>query len=181
MSTGKTAPPVISVVGSSGVGKTTLIEKLIPELMRRGVRVGTVKHHKHEFEMDRPGKDSWRHRRAGARVSIISSPAQIGITMDADHDHSPGELLPFLAGVDIVLAEGYKRGDTPKIEVFRPDVHREPLCKNDTRLVALVCDVDVSVGVPRFSPEDIRGLADFLVSSFNLINAVPDKTRKAAV
>ena len=181
MSTGKTAPSVISVVGSSGVGKTTLIEKLIPELTRRGVRVGTIKHHMHEFEMDRPGKDSWRHRRAGARVSVISSPAQIGITMDVDHDHSPGELLPFFTGVDLVLAEGYKRGDTPKIEVFRPGVHKEPLCKNDARLVALVCDVDVSAGVPRFSPEDIRGLADFLVSRFNLIKSVPDKTRKAAV
>ncbi|HUU81381.1 MAG TPA: molybdopterin-guanine dinucleotide biosynthesis protein B, partial [Acidobacteriota bacterium] len=84
--------PIVLFVGSSGSGKTTLLEKLIPELTRRGLRVGTIKHDVHGFEMDQPGKDSWRHKHAGALASIISSPHQIGEVMDVDHDHSLDEL-----------------------------------------------------------------------------------------
>ncbi len=115
----KNEPPVISIVGFSGSGKTTLLEKLIPELTRRGIRVGTIKHHLHDFDMDKPGKDSWRHKQAGAVVTIISTPSRIGMSMDVDHDHKPHELVPFFDGVDIILTEGYKRGDNAKLEVFR--------------------------------------------------------------
>ena len=98
----RTIPPVVSIVGYSGSGKTTLIEKLISALKQRGLRVGTIKHDVHGFEMDRPGKDSWRHKQAGASATIITSPRQIGMVMDADHDHHPMELLPLMAGMDIV-------------------------------------------------------------------------------
>ncbi len=166
-----TEPAIISVVGSSGAGKTTLLEKLIPELIRRGLRVGTIKHDVHGFEMDRPGKDSWRHKQAGAAISIISSPYQIGMVMDVDHDNHLDELSPLLSGVDIILTEGYKGQEKTKLEVFRPEAHSEPLCKDDAHLIALISDAPVDLGVPRFSPDDREGLADFLISHFNLVPA----------
>jgi len=161
-------PPITSIVGKSGSGKTTLIEKLIPELKRMGLKVGTIKHDVHGFEMDSPGKDSWRHKQAGSATTIISSPSRIGMVMDVDHDHSLDELKPFLSGVDIILSEGYKKGDKPKVEIFRPEVHRQPLCRDDGSLIALLTDADLDLGVPRFATDDVRGLADFLVRHFNL-------------
>jgi len=165
----QSGPPIVSIVGSSGSGKTTLLEKLIRELADRGYRVGTIKHDVHGFEMDRPGKDSWRHKQAGAVAAMISSPRQIGIVMDADHDHHPDELKRLFQNVDIVFTEGYKRGDKPKIEVFRTGLRTEPLCSDDDHLIAWVTDTEIDLGVPRFSLEDIQGLADFLTSRFDLI------------
>lgn len=162
-------PPIVSIVGPSGVGKTTLMEKLIPELSGRGYRVGTVKHDVHGFEMDRPGKDSYRHKHAGAEVTIISSPKQIGMVMDVGHDYHLDELKKFLLNMDIVLTEGYKREGRPKVEVFRPEVHGELLCKGEDQLIALVSNVPVDSGVPRFSMNDVKGLADFLTAYFKLI------------
>ena len=165
-----TEPPIVSIVGPSGVGKTTLLERLIPELTGRGYRVGTIKHDVHGFEIDRPGKDSWRHKHAGAQVTVISSPNQIGMVMDVDHDHHLEELKRFLLQMDIILTEGYKRGGSPKVEVFRPEVHGELLCKGEDQLVALVSNVAVdTAGPPRFSMDDIKGLADFLIAYFRLI------------
>ena len=160
--------PIIAVVGFSGTGKTTLMEKLIAELTQRGFRVGTVKHHPHTFKMDQPGKDSWRHKRAGSRVAVVSSPCQIGMVMDVDHDHPLDELARFFSGVDIILTEGYKRENKPKIEVYRPEVHNEPLCRNDGNLIALVTDANVDLGVPRFSTGDAKGIVGFLIRHFEL-------------
>ena len=179
MFTGKTEPPIISIVGFSGSGKTTLLEKLIPELTRRGIRVGTIKHHLHHFEMDNPGKDSWRHKQAGAAVSIISAPSRIGMSMDVDHDHTPQELAPLFAGVDIILTEGYKRGDNAKLEVFRHEVHEKPVSQGDKNLMALISDAQVDIGVPRFLTDDMEGLADFLIHHFNLVQTVTPTKRKA--
>jgi len=160
--------PIVSIVGFSGSGKTTLLEKLIRELTTRGYRVGTVKHDVHGFEMDKPGKDSWRHKQAGAVATIISSPRQIGMVMDVDHDLQPDELKRFFPNVDIVFTEGYKEGDKPKVEIFRAGLRDEPLCKDDNHLIALVTDRTVELGVPRFSLDDIKGLGDFLVSRFDI-------------
>ena len=160
--------PMVSIVGNSGAGKTTLLEILIPELTRRGYRVGTIKHDVHGFQMDKPGKDSWRHKQAGASTTLISSPKQIGMVMDVDHDHSPMELIPYLADMDIILFEGYKRAKQPKIEIFRPEVYPEPICRDDQFLIALVSNAEIDMGVPRFLLEDIRGLADFLTDHFEL-------------
>ncbi len=161
-------PAIISIVGPSGSGKTTLLEKLIPELIRRGLKVGTIKHDVHGFDMDRPGKDSWRHKRAGAEVSIISSPNQVGMVMDVDHDNRPIELAPLFTNVDIVLTEGYKTAKNDKIEVYRPKIHPELLCRDDDHLVAVVSDVPVDIKVPRFPLQQVEKLADFLVAHFNL-------------
>ncbi len=158
----KSLTPIIAVVGRSGAGKTTLLEKLIRELKQRGLRIGTVKHDVHGFEMDKPGKDTWRHKEAGALTTLISSPYQIGMVRDVDHDHDLDELVPLFKDVDLILAEGYKRSKKPKIEIYRPEVHQEPLCREDDHLIALVSDMALDLGVPRFSLGDTRGLAEFL-------------------
>jgi len=164
----KATPPIVSIVGNSGSGKTTFLEKLIPEIKRRGLKVGTIKHDVHGFEMDKPGKDSWRHKQAGASTTIISSPYKIGIVMDVDYDHEPDELLPLFKGIDVILAEGYKRGDKPKLEIFRSEISKDPLCKNDNNLLAFISDEDIDIDVPRFSTNDTRKVADFLIAHFNL-------------
>ena len=163
-----TTPPLLSVVGKSNSGKTTLLVKLITELRKRGFRVGTIKHDVHGFEMDRPGKDSWRHKEAGSLTTIISSPYQIGMVKDVDHDHHPNELLSLLSGMDIVLAEGYKRGNWPKIEVFRSEIHEAPFCGGDPYLLALISNDPIDLGVPRFPPDEMEELAEFLIEHFRL-------------
>ena len=180
MSSGNTEPPVICIVGSSRTGKTVLLEKLIPELNRRGFRVGTIKHNHHDFEMDRPGKDSWRHKHAGAAVTVISSPYKIGVVMDVDRDHSLEELARFMGNVDIILAEGYKGENMPKIEVLRSGRNRDPLLKEDEHLVALISDAPVDLDVPRFSSNDIRTLADFLITRLNPVSGMSTPHRKVA-
>lgn len=169
---GSGAPPIVSIVGKSGSGKTTLLERLIPELTGSGLRVGTIKHDVHGFEMDRPGKDSWRHKQAGSVATMISSPQKIGMVMDVDHDHTLDELSLFFPPVDIILTEGYKRQTRPKVEIFRREAHAEPLCTSDPHLIALVSDENLDLGVPRFATGDTRGLARFLVRYFHL-NAIP--------
>jgi molybdopterin-guanine dinucleotide biosynthesis protein B len=158
------APPLLCIVGYSGSGKTTVTVGLIETLKKRGLRVGTIKHDVHGFEMDLPGKDSWRHKQAGSATTIVSSPKQIGMVMDVDHDHHPLELLPFLAGMDIVLVEGFKRAPLSKIEVFRPETGNLPACKGDRNLIAVVSAVPLNWGVPRYSPNDIEGLCDFILA-----------------
>ena len=177
----KNTPPIISIVGLSGTGKTNLLERLIPEFTRRGFRVGTVKHHRHRFEMDQPGKDSWRHKHAGAALAIISSPYRIGMIKDVDHDHRPEELAPFFCGVDIILTEGYKQDHNPKIEVFRPKADGgEPILRDDVHLVALVSDAKVDLDVPKFSTDDIEALADFVIDNFNLTPPALNQQLEAA-
>lgn len=159
--------PIISIVGRSDSGKTTLLEKLIAELRRRGYRVAVVKHDTHGFEIDRKGKDSWRLKNAGAHAVIISSSEKIALISDADHDHRLAELRDlYLRDFDIILSEGYKTDKEPKIEVFRKDVHPEPLCTEKDELVAVVSDDDVELNAPRFGLDDVKKLTDFIESRF---------------
>lgn len=171
--------PVVAIVGNSGSGKTTLIEKLIPVLKKRGLRVGTIKHDVHGFSIDRPGKDSWRHKEGGASMVLLSSPRQVAMVRDVDHDTPLDELGSYFSGVDIILAEGYKRGNKPKLEVFRPEAHGKPVCANDNTLVGMVSDVPVDCGVPRFMLNDAEGIAAFIVSHFDLAIS-PEHARKEA-
>jgi molybdopterin-guanine dinucleotide biosynthesis adapter protein len=166
-------PPLISIVGYSGAGKTTLIEKLIGEFTRRGYRVGSIKHDVHGFEMDKPGKDSWRHKQAGTCTTLISSPYQIGMVMDVDHDHSPDELRKFFNNVNVILTEGYKKQNRPKVEIFRSEIHDEPLCRNDDNIVAVMSDISVELKARRFVLGDVVGLVDFLVEKFRLTRGIP--------
>ena len=115
--------PIVSIVGKSETGKTTLIERLIPELMRRGYRVGTIKHHGHDFDIDHEGKDSWRHQQAGAQITVLSSPRRVAVLEKVGKDHEIEELRDkYIGNVDIVLTEGFKKNLLPKIEVFRAEL-----------------------------------------------------------
>ncbi|MDX9821963.1 MAG: molybdopterin-guanine dinucleotide biosynthesis protein B [Syntrophales bacterium] len=155
--------PIISVVGRSNAGKTTLIERLIAELLRRGYRVGTIKHNRHGFEIDHEGKDSWRHRKAGAAVTVIASPAQIAVVEDAERDYGIAELAErYIRGVDLVISEGFKKNNLPKIEVWRPSEHQEFLCEAKDNLIAIASDQPVERGVPRFALDDIPGITDLI-------------------
>ena len=178
--TPRTIPAVISIVGYSGSGKTTLIEKLISALKQRGLQVGTIKHDVHGFEMDRPGKDSWRHKQAGASATIITSPRQIGMVMDADHDHHPLELLPLMAGMDIVIVEGFKKANLPKIEVFRSENGKPPACRGDKNLIAVVSNTSLDWGVPRYADDDVEILTDFIIQKAGL-NDIANRLCERAV
>jgi len=164
----KAFPPIVTFVGKSNSGKTTLIEKLLPELSNLGLDVGTIKHDVHGFDIDIPGKDTWRHRKAGAKRTVISSPTKVAFIQDVDHDHSLDELVVYFQGLDLVLTEGYLRESKPKVEVFRDAVQPEPLCQGDRNLIALVSSALLDLKVPRFLPEDTAGLASFLKSHFRL-------------
>lgn len=158
-------PPVLSIVGKSDSGKTTLIEKLIPELKRRGYCVGVVKHAHHGFEMDRKGKDSYRHRKAGAAAVMIASPGQIAMIKDSPDD-SLDHLVAYFADVDLLITEGFKQDRAPKIEIFRSQRHRHPACLEDDTLIAMVSDTPFDLERPCFGPDDIEAIADFIVSVF---------------
>jgi molybdopterin-guanine dinucleotide biosynthesis protein B len=158
-------PPIISVVGKSDSGKTTLIEKLIPELKKRGYRIAVLKHAFHQFDMDKEGKDSWRHKAAGADTVIVASPGRIAMVKDDDFG-TLDSLASYFQDMDIVITEGYKREHKPKIEVFRAAAHKEPLCRGNSDLIALVTDSDIDLNVPRFGLEDIKALADFIEKAY---------------
>ncbi|MDF1592035.1 MAG: molybdopterin-guanine dinucleotide biosynthesis protein B [Desulfobacterales bacterium] len=178
---GKTLPPVVAVVGYSGAGKTTYLEKLISTLTQRGLNVGTIKHDVHGFEMDKPGKDTWRHKKAGARTTLISSPFQIGMVRDVDHDHGLDELATLLTGMDFILAEGFKRSSVPKLEIYRPEAYKDPICLNDRNLLALISDAPLDLGVPRYRLGDIDGVAEFLISRFKVAPKAPEIQQEAAL
>jgi molybdopterin-guanine dinucleotide biosynthesis protein MobB len=155
--------PIISIVGSSNSGKTTLIERLIPEFVKRGYRVATIKHHGNDFQIDHTGKDSWRHKEAGAHTVVISSPQKVALVEDASHDHSLEELAArFIHGVDIIIAEGFKRAKHPKVEVFRKGVHPHPLAPELENVIAVVSDDPLPLDIPCFNLNDISGIVDVI-------------------
>jgi len=159
--------PIVSIVGTSDSGKTTLIEKLVPELVRRGYRVATIKHDVHGFDVDREGKDSWRHKQAGAHTVVISSPQKLALIRDVDHDAELGELRDrYIQDVDIILSEGFKRNSQPKIEVFRKEKRRELLCTKEDNLLAIATNEPFHIGVPCFDLDDARGMVDLIEEKF---------------
>jgi molybdopterin-guanine dinucleotide biosynthesis protein B len=155
-------------VGHSNAGKTTLLEQLIRELTARGRRIGTVKHHFHgPVEVDVPGKDSWRHRRAGAVAVALASPNTVFVVRDtAETEPLEAIVHRALGGVDLVLTEGFKAGPMPKIEVNRTAQDIPLLCGPDDHLVAVVTDRPLEVPVPRFGLNDVAALADFIEREF---------------
>src|SRR5512139_3141645 len=159
--------PIISIVGKSDSGKTTLIEKLVPELTRRGYRVATVKHDVHGFEVDREGKDSWRHKQSGAHTVIISSPQKVALIRDVEKDSTLDEIRKrWVQDVDLLISEGYKNDVQPKIEVFRKEKHKKLLCTKKDNLVAIVSNRKFNVGVPCFQLDDMKGLSNFIEKEF---------------
>ena len=159
--------PIVSIIGKSNTGKTTLIEGLIREITHRGYRVATIKHNRHGFEIDHEGKDSWKHRRAGAHLTVIASPEQVALIEDTKKDYTIAELRDrYIREVDIILIEGYKKNPYPKIEVYRKEISARPLANREDNLIAIVTDDPVTVDVPRFHKEDIVELSDLIVDLF---------------
>lgn len=159
--------PIVSIVGKSDSGKTTLIEKLVPELTRRGYRIATVKHDVHGFEVDREGKDSWRHKQAGAHTVVISSPKKVALIRDVEKDLTLEEIRErLIQDVDLILSEGYKKDVQPKIEIFRKEKHKKLLCTKKDNLIAIVSDKKFRVGVSCFFLDDIRGVAEFIEKKY---------------
>jgi molybdopterin-guanine dinucleotide biosynthesis adapter protein len=157
------AIPIISIVGKSGSGKTTLVEKLIPELKKRGYRVGTIKHNVHGFQIDHEGKDSWRHKKAGADLTIISSAHQIALIEDVNGDMSIDEIREkYIKNVEIILSEGFKGNPFPKIEVYRSALKRDLLCKKEDNLLGIASDTDINIGVPCFDINDAKSIVDLI-------------------
>jgi molybdopterin-guanine dinucleotide biosynthesis protein MobB len=160
----------VSFVAKSGTGKTTLLEKVIAELKGRGYRVGAIKHDAHRFDIDHPGKDSHRMTAAGADTMLISSPEKLAVVKR--HAASPpiGELIAaYFGDVDIVLTEGFKLSDLPKIEVHRRERSSTLLCRGDERdptLIAVASDEPLELDVPVFDINDAAGVADFIVTRF---------------
>ncbi|HWR40908.1 MAG TPA: molybdopterin-guanine dinucleotide biosynthesis protein B [Patescibacteria group bacterium] len=153
--------PVISLVGRSNSGKTTYLEKLVAEMKHRGYRVAVIKHDVHGFEMDKPGKDTWRHAQAGADVVCISSPQKMAMIKKVEQELLLDQVLDYIDGVDIIFTEGYKRENKPKVEVFREAAGYEPLCAKED-LLAMVTDRHLYDDVPEFGLDDPAPLANFL-------------------
>jgi molybdopterin-guanine dinucleotide biosynthesis protein MobB len=155
----------VSIVGRTNSGKTTLIERLIPALARRGCRVATIKHHHHgDFQADHPGKDSWRHAQAGAIATALAGAQRLAVFQRVETELSPEQIARFfVVRPDLVLTEGYKDSLFPKVEVVRQAQGVEPLCRKDDQLIALVSDRAWDLGVPRFGLDDAEGLAEFLI------------------
>ena len=158
-------PPIISVVGKSESGKTTLIEKLIPVLKQRGYRIGIIKHAFHDLELDKKGKDSWRHKSAGADTVMVASPRSILMIKD-NRDDTLDTLKTFFKDMDLVITEGFKKENKPQIEVFRKARHDAPLSAGNHNLIALVTDSAIDLKVPRFGLDDVEALADLIEKNF---------------
>ena len=158
-------PPIVSIVGNSKSGKTTLIEKLVRELKIRGYRVATVKHTLHGADFDQPGKDSWRHLQAGSEATLITSPDRVVLIKPVSASARLDEVIHlFGEDYDIILAEGFKQGNAPKIEVHRREVG--PPLSNIKKLIAIATDEPLTAKTRQFSLEDIKGLADLLEDGF---------------
>lgn len=158
-------PPIVSIVGKSKSGKTTLMEKLIGELKSRGYRVATVKHTPQEMTFDEPGKDSWRHTQAGSEAAVISSSDKIVLIKPISSGFNL-EQIAYLLGedYDIILTEGFRHGDAPKIEVHRKQAG--PPLASVKKLIAIATDEPLETKARQFSLEDTKGLADLLEKGF---------------
>lgn len=168
MRKGRAAPPVVSFVGNSGVGKTTFLEKLVRELKGRGYRIATIKHDVHQFDIDYPGKDSWRLTQAGSDITIISSADKLALIERPGAERSLAELVDLVADrTDIVLTEGYRGAAAAKIEVSR-SAHSHVLTARLDDLIAIVSDEPFEFGVPQFGLEDARLVADYLVARLGI-------------
>jgi molybdopterin-guanine dinucleotide biosynthesis protein B len=163
---------LLGIAGWSGAGKTTLIAKLIPALVARRLRVATIKHAHHDFDIDQPGKDSWVHRQAGATEVIVSSARRFALIHELAEDETETSLPALIARLspcDLVLVEGFKTLSHPKLEVFRAANGREPLHPSDDRIVAVASDQSFPrAEVPVVPLDDISAICDVVIA-----NAVP--------
>ena len=159
-------PPIVSIVGKSDSGKTTLLEALIKALGQRGYRIAVIKHAADAFEPDTPNKDSWRFSRAGSEVSAISSKDRLAVIRSLENDADPQELLPYAgADCDLVLTEGFKQYPYPKIEVVRGEQGLDLVSPVD-QLLAIVTDKPVNATVPQFDKGEVDKIADLIEQKY---------------
>ncbi len=180
-------PSIISIVGLSGSGKTTLLERLIRELKWRGLRIGTIKHSSHPHPMDMPGKDSWRHKEAGAERTLFVGPDCLQYVADLTDDPTPATLAKsYMSGLDVVLVEGFLTEEGDKIEVVRSERSTKPICTPGASeegvggLIAVMSDLDVAElgkpGVEVLELDDIEGLANLIMERFSLEGKAQDES-----
>jgi len=158
--------PLVTVIGKSGAGKTTLMEKLIVALKKRGYKLATVKHHSHRgFEIDKPGKDSWRFAQAGSDHVIIASPDKIASYRKIERALDLDEITAGISDMDLILVEGYKQAEKPALEVLRSANSRELIGSPEQRF-AVAADFPLDLGVPQFALNDAQGITDLIESLF---------------
>lgn len=161
---------VFGIAGWSGSGKTTLLEKLIPCFTARGLKVSVIKHAHHGFDIDRPGKDSYRHREAGASEVLLACQDRWALMHERRSDTEVGldELLGRLAPCDLVLIEGFKQEPVPKLEVYRPENGKPPLFPERRDIVAIATDAELDTALPRLPLDDVERIADFVMTTLQL-------------
>jgi molybdopterin-guanine dinucleotide biosynthesis protein B len=160
------AIPIVTFIGKSGAGKTTLLEKLVAHLKCQGYRVATIKHHTHSgFDIDVPGKDSWRFAQAGSDQVIIVSPKKIASYRLTDSEPSLDEIAAEVSGVDIILVEGYCQSGKPTVEVLRGEKSKE-LIGSQEHWIALVTDFPIDINVPQYDLNDVYGIANLVIEKF---------------
>jgi molybdopterin-guanine dinucleotide biosynthesis protein B len=164
---------VIGIAGFSGSGKTTLIEKMIPVLARAGLRVSLIKHAHHEFDVDQPGKDSYRHRHAGCAEVLVSSSNRWALMHELRGAPEPSlaEQIRHLAPCDLVIVEGYKAEPIPKIEVHRREGHTPLLYPGDANVIAVATDEPLDTQLPQLPLDDPEAVARFVVHHLGLDRA----------
>jgi len=183
-------PNIISIAGRSGSGKTTFLEKLIPQLKKKGYRIGVLKHAHCGVEMDKKGKDSWRHKKAGASATLVISPGILAMVKDyeesdslkSDSDSIGGNsdltenesatierVKHYLSDMDLIIVEGFKYASLPKLEIFRTAAgHDSPLFLGDKNLVAFITDSDYKTDVSRFELDDAESVSEFIEQNYIL-------------
>jgi molybdopterin-guanine dinucleotide biosynthesis protein MobB len=161
---------VFGVTGWKNAGKTHLMERLVSDISARGLGVSTIKHAHHSTDVDQPGRDSHRHRAAGAREVILASGQRWALMHELRGAPEPGleALLTHLAPVDLVLVEGYKYGPHPKIEVYRAGLGREPMARENPTIRALAADTRMDAGVPVLDLDATGAIASFILSEVGL-------------
>jgi molybdopterin-guanine dinucleotide biosynthesis protein B len=161
---------ILGLAGWSGSGKTTLLTALIPAFLAHGVSVSTVKHAHHEFDVDKPGKDSWRHREAGATEVLVASSRRWALMHELRDAPEPqlDELLSHMSPVDLLIVEGFKRYPHPKIEIHRPSVGKPLIHPDDPDVIAIASDEPLAAPIPLLPLNDIDVIAAFIADHFGL-------------
>lgn len=157
---------IFGFAGWSGSGKTTLVKAVIPALIERGLKISTIKHTHHNFDIDRPGKDSFEHRAAGAHEVVITGAARWALLHENRGEPEPdiNAMLSRMSPVDLVIIEGFKSYSHPKMEVYRPEVGKPIICADDPSVVAVASTASLDVNIPQLDLNDVEAIAEFVIN-----------------